>query len=104
MEIKELYTLINRYDKALKNYVVEHDQVNRSYHVAKLLLNELLEKSHENARLRNSFGEWLGHGDTLRLIDLLGNTKYDFSNLVHSNAMDLMDTIQCVLKTTEERK
>ena len=93
MDYKELYALSNKFDEALKCYVIQRDEVDDSYYVAKVFLSELAEKSYKNTELRNEFGKWLKHGSTIRLKNVLRHTAYNDSNLVHFNAMALIDSV-----------
>lgn len=93
MDYKELHALSNKFDEALKCYVIQRDEVDDSYYVAKVFLSELAEKSYKNTELRNEFGKWLKHGSTIRLKNVLRHVKYNDSNLVHFNAFALIDTV-----------
>ena len=93
MDYKELHALSCKFDEALKSYVIQRDEVNEWYYQAKIFLSDLAEKSYKNTELRNEFGQWLKHGGTIRLKNVLRVVKYDDSNLVHFNALALIDTV-----------
>lgn len=93
MDYKELYSLSNKFDEALKCYVIQRDEVDEIYFVSKVFLSDLAEKSYKNKELRNEFGQWLKHGSTIRLKNILRHVKYNDSNLVHFNAFALIDSV-----------
>lgn len=97
MEYKELYALSCKFSEALKYYVIEREEVDDEYYQAKVFLSDLADKSYRNKELLNEFGKWLKHGSTIRLKNVLRHVKYNDSNLVHFNAMCLIDTVHACL-------
>ena len=93
MEIKELYPLIRSFDRLLKYYVCSQQEVTATYYIANNFLSELAQKSNKIKEIRNEYGEWLKHDGSIRLIKLLSYTNYNDSNILHFNAMALIDTV-----------
>jgi len=94
MEYKELHALSTRLNEALRLYVIEQDEINAHYYIAKNILDELHEKSYKNAELRSLFGQWLLKGSTVRLKYLMQYVDFDDRCLAHSNALYLIDSVR----------
>lgn len=93
MNYKDYHPLAQNFKRKLDAYVLEKDQVNDSYGVAKTLLSEISEKAYRDAVVLELAINWFKSGGTLALMDLLCNTSYDHRNIVHFNAMTLIDTV-----------
>jgi len=93
MKYEELHTLSNKFNEALKHYAIRNDSVNNEYFLARVFIDKLTEKSFKNKELRNEFGKWLKYGGTIRLKNVLRHVKYDDSELIHFNAMCLIDAV-----------
>jgi dimeric dUTPase (all-alpha-NTP-PPase superfamily) len=94
MEYKEHHRLSTKFITALDNYVIERNEVNDSYYVAKRLLSEMSEKAFMDDNCLQITGNWLKGGKTLNLSDAMIFTSYKENNLTHFNAFCLLDVIK----------
>jgi len=97
MEYKKYHKLTTEFSIALKNYVVERDEVDDSYYVAKVLLSEMNEKAYRDKEYLEIAYRWFNKGKTLKLKEALRFTSYDWDNITHFNAMCLMDSVSACL-------
>tara|TARA_R110002049_G_scaffold199037_3_gene369128 strand:+ start:116 stop:409 length:294 start_codon:yes stop_codon:yes gene_type:complete len=93
MDYKKYYQLSTEFNVALKNYVVERNEVDDSYYVAKVLLSEMSEKAYRDNDYLQIAGKWFNGGKTLELKEALRATSFDWDDNVHFNAMCLMDSV-----------
>ncbi len=93
MEYKEYFTLSNKYEEALRNYIITNKgDFNDSYYQAKVFLSRMNTQAYRDKKFCKSAGKWLKNRDTLRLMKIFRDTGYDTDNIVHFNACALMDS------------
>ena len=97
IDYKEIHMFSSNLYDVMKNYVINNDEVNASYHRAKSFISELNQKSYRNIKLRNNYIKWMKFGSTLRLMDILKDTSYNDSDIIDSNAFFLLDVSQSYL-------
>lgn len=94
----DLYKSVNLMINCVKDYAVENNLVNASYHLSINWLNTLLEKSYKNIDVRMAFWNWLGREQfkskrTNQLKKLLEYVNYHDDLIVEYNAFDLLDSV-----------
>ena len=97
MNYKKYHKLTTEFNIALEKYVVERNEVDDSYHIAKVLLSEMNEKAFRNKEYLEIAFKWFNSGSTLELKEALIFTSYKENNLAHSNAMCLLDAVSACL-------
>jgi len=91
---KKLHKLNQMFRKYLDVYVLDRQCVDGQYQRAKILMEQLVEKSHRDEEARQKYCFWLENGKTLKLKDLLyGYTDYDGTNLNDFNAFATLDSV-----------
>jgi len=93
MNYSDYHPLAEAFKRKLEVYVIDNDQVNDSYHQAKKLLSEISEKAYRDIATLELAVKWFKRGGTLALMELLSRTSYSDRNIVHYNAMALMDAV-----------
>ncbi len=93
MEYKIYHTLSEKFKVQLEKYAIENDCVNDQYYTALKLLSEMGQKAYSNDDYLQIAGKWFNGGTTLELKEALSYTSYEDDNIVHFNAMSLMDAV-----------
>ncbi len=97
MSYKKYFKLSQEFSLALKNYVIERNQVNNHYHTAKILLSEMNEKAYRDKEYLKVAFKWLNNGKTLALKDALSFTSYKSDDLDQLNSFLLLDSVSASL-------
>lgn len=95
-DYRKYYYLSCKFEKALKNYAITHKENNAIYTTALKLLSEIDNHAFYNAEYLADVTKWFNHGSTLLLINLLEKTSYNSNNLIHFNAMTMLDTVTLI--------
>ena len=96
MTYKDYHLLSNTFTNTLYSYVIKTDNVNNSYYLARVLLNEMSEKAFKDKLYLQIVCKWFNGGGTLDLMKALFFTTYDSNNLIHFNAMSLLDSVSLI--------
>ncbi len=97
MEYKKYFKLSQEFSIALKKYVIERDEVNDHYYIAKILLSEMNEKAYRDKEYLEVAYKWLNKGKTLKLKEALRFINYKDDDLAQFNALLLMDSVSACL-------
>jgi len=94
MDYKLFYGVIEKFKKNLEIFALENDRVDSTYYTALRLIDELHTKAYLSEKSLEASLAWLNGGKTIALKNALKFTSYDDNNLVHCNAMSLMDSVK----------
>ena len=93
---KKLYPTFNRFLDHIEKYAIANDCVNDSFYVAKRILIDLFDYSHKSDELAVTILDYVTSGGTIKLKKLLSvDAFYNENNLIHFNAMALIDSSYC---------
>ena len=95
MNYKTYHNLSEKFKADLKKYAIKNHCVNDQYYTALNILSEMSQKAYYNSDYLQIAGKWFDGGSTLQLKEALRYTSYEDNNIIHFNAMILMDTINC---------
>lgn len=98
VEYKTYYKLSKKFKVRLKKYAIENDCVDGQFYTALKLLSEMNQKAYLNHDYLQIAGKWFKRGSTLQLKEALSHTSYEDDDIIHSNAMELMDTVSVMKK------
>jgi hypothetical protein len=93
IDYKTYYKLSEQFKVDLEKYAIENDCVNDQYYTALKLLSEISQRAYRSDDYLQIAGRWFNRGMTLELKEALSYTSYKDDNIVHFNAMSLMDAV-----------
>jgi len=79
--------------KSLQKYATDNNTATDVYYTALRLVTNMKIKANHDSKYKEVFNKWLTSGSTLALKEALAGVSYDENNLVHFNAMALLDTV-----------
>lgn len=103
MDYKEYFRLNKKFCESLECFAIKKGLVNDIYYVAKSLLIEMNEKASSDNKYLEISSNWLNGGMTLDLKEALRFINYKDDNLVHFNAMCLLDSVSAYKKNTKKQ-
>jgi hypothetical protein len=89
------HKLSEKFKVSLEKYAIENECVNDQYYIALKLLSEMGQKAYLNDDYLQIASKWFKGGMTLELKEALSQTSYEDDNIIHFNAMYLMDAVMC---------
>ena len=98
IDYKTYHKLSEKFKVSLGKYAIENDCVNEQYYTALKLLSEMGQKAYLNDDYLQIAGKWFNGGMTLELKEALSHTSYEDDNIIHFNAMSLMDAVSACSK------
>ena len=93
IDYKTYHKLSEKFKVSLEKYAIENDCVNDQYYTALKLLSEMNQKAYLNDYYLQIAGKWFNGGMTIELKEALSHTSYENDNIIHFNAMSLMDAV-----------
>lgn len=79
--------------KSLHQYAIDNNTATDVYYTALQLITKMKIKASHDSKYKKVFNTWLTSGSTLALKEALTGVSYDENNLIHFNAMALLDTV-----------
>ena len=93
IDYKTYHKLSEKFKIQLGKYSIENDCVNEQYYIALKFLSEMEQKAYVNDYYLQIAGKWFNGAMTLELKEALRHTSYEDDNIIHFNAMSLMDAV-----------
>ena len=93
IDYKAYHKLSEKFKFDLGKYAIENDCLNEQYYTAFKLLSEMDQKAYLNDDYLKIAFRWFNGGTTLELKEALSHTSYEDDNIIHFNAMSLIDAV-----------